>query len=293
MKKLLKSGAAVILLAGTLAGFTACSDDNDEPAVKPENPDNTENPTPGAVNPSNVFTGLMPKSVGGTTITRNTEGLVTEMRTADGKVITFEYPEAARAGEDLKGIRMTVVKDDVKTEYDMTVGVNGFVSESSVKVTSGQPGEDEEGDWTFTYDSNGHLTNARHAYKDMYGDDVYSVTLEWNDGNIVKTYKDNGWDNYTYSYTSGDYPAAIENKGAIFMFEDIYPIEIYGFEWVYYAGMLGKGPKNLAVSHSEKDEDEAYTTEFVWTLDRNGYPTVFDIKDDDHPGESTVKFTWN
>lgn len=77
------------------------------------------------------------------------------------------------------------------------------------------------------------------------------------------------------------------------MFEDIYQIEIYNFEWVYYAGMLGKGPKNLAVSSKGSDEDsDNETTEFVWTLNANGYPTLFDIKDDDQPGLATVRFTW-
>ncbi|MDE6755666.1 MAG: hypothetical protein K2J66_00815 [Muribaculaceae bacterium] len=62
-------------------------------------------------------------------------------------------------------------------------------------------------------------------------------------------------------------------------------------EWVYYAGMLGNGPKNLAVACSEYDDDEV--TDFIWKLNQNGYPTMFDVKDDDHPGSSTIKFTWD
>lgn len=287
MNNVFKRGAAMMLLVAGCMGFTACGDDNDEPGGQ-------ENPTPGVVNPSNVFTGLAPTSVAGTTITRNAEGFVTEMRTADGKVITFGYPVAARATEESNIVKMTVVDDDVKTEYEMTIGGNGFVSTSYVKVTSGQPNEDEEGNWSFTYDAEGHLTNARHIYKDVQGEDDYSVTIQWKDGNIIKTFKDNGWDSYTYRYTSSDYSKSIENKGALFMFEDIYPIEVYDFEWVYYAGMLGKGPKNLAVAHCENDEDgDVYVTDFIWTLDQNGYPTVFDVKDDDHPGTSTVRFAWN
>ncbi len=56
--------------------------------------------------------------------------------------------------------------------------------------------------------------------------------------------------------------------------------------------MLGKGPKNLAVASYEDDEKDELC-EFIWTLNQNGYPIMFDVKDDDHPGESTVKFTWN
>lgn len=292
MEKVFKTGFAIMMLAAGCVGFTSCSDDNDEPEG---------NGTPGVVEPSNVFTGEMPESVAGMTISRNADGLVTEMRTTDGKIITFDYPAQARATEETGNVKMTVTENDVKIEYDMTIGSKGFVSKSFVKVTSGNSNENEEGDWTFTYDSEGHLTKARHiaAYTDAYGEEEdYTVILKWKNGNITKTYKDEGWDNYTYMYTSADYPTAIENKGALFMFEDIYPIEIYDFEWVYYAGMLGKAPKNLAVAHYEnEDADDEYEYEqsiqyFIWTLDQNGYPTLFDVKDDDHPGESTVRFTW-
>lgn len=285
MEKFLKMRTAALFLAVMCVGFTSCGDDNDDPGGG--------NGTPGVVNPSNVFTGEMPKSVAGATIDRNSEGLVTEIRTADGKVITFDYPPKSRAAEASDNVKMTVVGDDWKTEYDMTIGSNGFVSESYVKTTANNPNENEEGEWAFTYDGQGHLTNARHRYTDVQGEGKYSVTLQWKDDNIIKTFKSNGdWDNYTYMYTSSDYPTAIENKGAIFMFEDIYPVEVYDFEWVYYAGMLGKGPKNLAVACYEYD-DKDELCEFIWTLNPNGYPTMFDVKDDDHPGESTVKFTWN
>lgn len=291
MKKVFRTSVAVMLLAAGCVGFTACSDDNDEPT-------GSENQTPGVVNPSNVFTGLAPKSVAGTTITRNADGLVTEMRIADGKVITFTYPASSRDFNASDNVRMTVVEDDVTTEYDMIIGSNGFVSKSYVKVTSGNSNEDEEGDWAFTYDAEGQLTNARHIYTDVQGEEDYSVTIQWQDGNIIKTFKDSGWDSYTYMYTSSDYPSEIENKGALFMFENIYPVEIYDFEWVYYAGMLGKGPRHLAVACYENEEYddeeyEQYIEYFTWTLDPDGYPTVFDVKDDDHPGSSTVRFTWD
>ena len=147
---------AALFIAVMSVGFTACSDDNDEPGGA--------NDTPGVVNPSNVFTGEMPKSVAGATINRNSEGLVTEIRTADGKVITFDYPVLSRATEKSDKVKMTVVEDYYKTEYDMTIGSNGFVSESYVKVTADNPKDEEEGEWAFTYDAQGHLTNARHRY---------------------------------------------------------------------------------------------------------------------------------
>lgn len=262
--------------------FVSCSDDNDEP-----------NQTPQLVNPSNVFTGKMPSEFNGSKLTLNSDGLVTKIQTAEGKVITFEYGIESRAENADNNVVMTVEDDGDQTFYSMTIGSNGFVSKAYVKYKEAGEHEYEEGVWTLSYDNSGHLTKAYHDYTDEYGEDDYTVTIQWNDNNIVKTYKDSGWDAYIYQYTNSKYTKAIENKGAIFMFEDIYPIEIYDLEWVYYAGMLGKGPKDLAVSATEKDEDESYTVNFIWTLDDNGYPTVFDVEDDDHPGSSTVIFKWN
>lgn len=266
--------------------FTSCSDDNDEP-------NGGEITTPGVVNPKNVFTGQMPSEINGSKLTHNADGLVTKITTSDGKVITFEYPAVSRANESTNTVVMKVDESGEITYYDMTIGSNGFVSSAYVKYKEPGQHEYEEGTWTLTYDNQGHLTRAFHDYTDEQGKQEYAVTIQWDNGNIVKTYKDDGWDSYTYQYTNSRYPAAIENKGALFMFEDIYPIEVYDLEWVYYAGMLGKGPKNLAVSDSGTDEDDTYTTNYIWTLDSNGYPTVFDVEDDDHPGSSTVRFTWN
>lgn len=266
--------------------FISCSGDNDEP-------DGVKNPTPGVVNPQNVFTGKMPSEINGSRLTLNSDGLVTKIQTDDGKVITFEYTAGTRAESSDNIVIMTIDDEDDKTYYEMTIGNNGFVSKAYVKYKEAGQHEYEEGTWTLSYDNAGHLTKAYHDYTDEYGEDDYTVTIQWKDDNIIKTYKDNGWDSYTYQYTNSKYAKPIENKGALFMFESIYPIEVYDFEWVYYAGMLGKGPKNLAVSTTEIDDDESYTTNFLWTLDANGYPTVFDVEDDDHPGESVVTFKWN
>lgn len=276
-----------MFVAAMCVSVTSCSDGNDEPGG---------NETSGVVNPSNVFTGQMPKSVAGTTISRNSDGLVTEVKTTDGKNITFEYPSNSRAEEAQNTVIMKVVDDYSVADYTLVIGSNGFVSSAHYKVvTDSYPKESEEGDWTFKYDSDGHLTRADYDYVDEQGHDTYSVTLKWKDGNIVNTFKDDGWDNYTYLYTSATQKSAIENKGALFMFESIYAVEIYDFEWVYYAGMLGKGPKNLAVADYEDDDDEELM-EYIWTLDDNGYPVKFKEKDDDmdedEPNSSVINFSW-
>lgn len=286
MEFYLKKSVVAVSMFMACVGLVGCSDDKDEPGV--DEPQNSE-----VVKPGNVFPGKMPSNVGGTSIARDAKGLVTEMKTSDGKTITFTYP-SSRASEADYQVIMTIYDGSDKTVYNMTIGTNGFVSKSYLKIGNPGDSEYEEGNWTFSYDAEGHLVKGQHKYIDYYGDEDYTINIQWNNGNIVKTWKDEGWDAYVYGYTSASYPTAIENKGALFMFESIYPVEVYEFEWVYYAGMLGKGPKNLAVSSENLEEDsDGETTEYIWTLDANGYPTMFDVKDDDHPGTSTVKFIWN
>lgn len=273
------------LLFITCGGLVSCSND-DEPEV---------DTTPGVVNPTNVFTGKFPVSVGGNHITRNAAGFVTEIKTDYGTTVKFRYPES-RASESNEVV-MTVDDGGDITDYILTIGSKGFVTKAHYE--HGVPGgkEYEKGDWTIYYDNDGHIIKLQDEYVDEQGKEFYTVNLKWKDGNIIETYKDGedgDWDKYTYQYTSKSYSTAIENKGCLFMFESIYPIEIYQLEWIYYAGMLGKGPKNLAVSAMEiDDEGDSETTEFVWTLNSSGYPTMFDVKDDDHPGLSTITFSWN
>ena len=65
-----KMMAASMLGVALCLGFTACSDDDEN-----ENGEGGEN-TATVVNPSQVFTGGLPKSVSGMAISHNEEGLV-------------------------------------------------------------------------------------------------------------------------------------------------------------------------------------------------------------------------
>ena len=70
--KMFKMMAASMLGVALCLGFTACSDDDEN-----ENGEGGEN-TATVVNPSQVFTGGLPKSVSGMAISHNEEGLVTK-----------------------------------------------------------------------------------------------------------------------------------------------------------------------------------------------------------------------
>ena len=71
--KMFKVMAASMLGIAFCLGFTACSDDD-------ENGNDGGNTTT-VVNPEKVFTGGLPKSVSGMSISQNEEGLVTSITT--------------------------------------------------------------------------------------------------------------------------------------------------------------------------------------------------------------------
>ena len=77
--KMFKVMAAFMLGIAFCLGFTACSD-NDENG----NGNDGDNTTT-VVNPEKVFTGGLPKSVSGMSISQNEEGLVTSITTDEGE----------------------------------------------------------------------------------------------------------------------------------------------------------------------------------------------------------------
>lgn len=83
--KMFKVMAAFMLGIAFCLGFTACSD-NDENG----NGNDGDNTTT-VVNPEKVFTGGLPKSVSGMSISQNEEGLVTSITTDEGEKAVFEY----------------------------------------------------------------------------------------------------------------------------------------------------------------------------------------------------------
>ena len=89
--KMFKVMAAFMLGIAFCLGFTACSD-NDENG----NGNDGDNTTT-VVNPEKVFTGGLPKSVSGMSISQNEEGLVTSITTDEGEKAVFEYFPVTRA----------------------------------------------------------------------------------------------------------------------------------------------------------------------------------------------------
>ncbi len=290
MEKFLKMRTAALFLAVMCVGFTSCRDDNDEPGGG--------NDTPGVVNPSNVFTGEMPKSVAGTTINRNSEGLVTEMRTDNGKTVTFEYGSAVTRANNDDCVIMTIKDSEGDLDFNemsfrFKINKMGFVSEWYNK--------ENERCGKFGYNDEGQL-NELIFISDEGGN--IELNMIYKDGNLVKTVSNNNgekWNQFTFY---GSTP----NKGCVMIFngrtfgiecDDYSETADFGgysgvMTYLYYAGLLGKPTKNLPTAYREydrpsQDNDMGNRYDYQWEFDANGYPTKFV---DEYAEKDVISFTW-
>ena len=111
----------VLLTLCSTTMFVSCSDDDDDNGGK--EPEEVR----GKIDPSNVFTGKLPKSYAGSAVTYK-DGLVSEIKN-DDQVVTFTYPSATTKASNAKQVvRMTVYSPDYPEEgkmyLDMTIGDN-------------------------------------------------------------------------------------------------------------------------------------------------------------------------
>lgn len=226
------------------------------------------------VNLKNVFTGKLPASVGGYTITYDAQGRVTTLENYGGTV-TFTYNDGTRASQTDWDVMM---KDDDEVFY-IRLNKMGFAKE----VLETYDGRKESDTWKFEYNAQGQLTY-------MYRSEEKATTrIEYSNGDITKVREDEEEEESLESiifYTNATYKTAVENKGCIMLFDDMFQIDMDEMEPAYYAGLLGRATKHLPVGCKD-DED---TWNFGWKFDDNGYPTYF--TDDDSKSYYGTYFTW-
>lgn len=228
-----KMMAASMLGVALCLGFTACSDDDEN-----ENGEGGEN-TATVVNPSQVFTGGLPKSVSGMAISHNEEGLVTNITTEDGDKAVFEYfPATTKAdvAKDRARITVTDEEGDV-TELNLQLNSDGYVEFCNSIDHAGTPDADEF-TWEMEYDTEGHLVVMKRSESDG---EITNITYK--DGDVVKTstrYVASGDlngdgiidsnDEWEYSaaidYTTDNITAPIENKGCLMLFDEILDVDM-------------------------------------------------------------------
>ena len=302
--KMFKMMAASMLGVALCLGFTACSDDDEN-----ENGEGGEN-TATVVNPSQVFTGGLPKSVSGMAISHNEEGLVTNITTEDGDKAVFEYfPATTKAdvAKDRARITVTDEEGDV-TELNLQLNSDGYVEFCNSIDHAGTPDADEF-TWEMEYDTEGHLIEMRCSESDG---ELTKITYK--DGNVVATSTqsfldydgedingdgkiDNNyiWPDTEIYYTTDEITTPIENKGCLMLFDELLDVDMDEMIYAYYGGMLlGTATKHLPLRmHAPYAHDSFSDYDFKWTLNSNGYPTELIVK---RPGEGTwedrYSFAW-
>ena len=304
--KMFKVMAASMLGIAFCLGFTACSDDDEN-----GNGNDGDNTTT-VVNPEKVFTGGLPKSVSGMSISQNEEGLVTSITTDEGEKAVFEYFPVTRAEASINSARITVTDEngDV-TELNLQLNSDGYVKYCKSIDHAGTPDADEF-TWEMEYDTEGHLIEMRRSesdgeltkitYKD--GDVVATSTQSFLDDGGKDINGDGKIDNQDIRpdtkiyYTTDEITIPIENKGCLMMFDELLDVDMDEMIYAYYGGMLGTATKHLPLRmHAPYAHDSQgfYFSDydFKWTLNSNGYPTELIVKSHgEGTWEDRYSFAW-
>ncbi|HEY9551335.1 MAG TPA: DUF4595 domain-containing protein [Prevotella sp.] len=275
MKQILKAAFFAVVLLGATATFTSCgsNDDNQQGGTVQAGTD---------VNPLKVFTGGLPVSLDGATLTKNAKGQVTAIKTKD-ETVTFEYKDAAtRATAAAPQVVMTIQGSEEKLVCNLYLGSDGFVKHCDETETyKGESPQKET--WDFTYNSDGQLLTMLRSE----GGNERTI-VKYNGGNIVEVTntsdeKPGDKDICKISYTSKNILSPIPNKGCLMIFDEIFDIDMDEMIYAYYAGLLGKATKHLPISCVDEGGDEDI---FTWIINAQGYPTSLEYDNDKYT------FTW-
>lgn len=271
------------LIAGSLATFTSCGDDNN-----PKLPD----VTPGVVNPSQVFTNGMPTQVGSMKFTTNSQGQVTQIEEnygTDKTIYTFTYkttdastPGRAEAQSPLAKANVVMTISEGTTVTDQFYI---FLNEKGYARYAYQVTDDDTEEWWFEYDGAGRLKYMKRSE----GDNEVTRIAYNASGDItnVSMRGDGSSDDYTIAYTNETTTTPIDNKGAIMLFDECFGIDMDEFAPAYYAGLLGKATAHLPLGNEEDGETET----FSWTLNDNGFPVSLVGRYNGQEG-SPIFFNW-
>lgn len=248
-----------LLLATVFVGFNACSSD-----AKEEDIDNG----------------------GAKKLTKVVNEYVDNTRTE-----TFAYSN----GKLSKHVSFYSDRDD--KENDLTITYNGNTvtmkgelddhkSELTYTLTNGLAtsckridlGDGEETNYTFKY-SDGYLTELLIQHPNR---EIQLFNYTYTNGNIEKATQRYGYENYTNETKYTIVYSDKVNKGGIINPLLHYDLFEFGHIAAFYAGILGKSTKHLAVFYEEKDDTStsSYTDNCVFALDNEGYVKTATLSDE-------------
>lgn len=270
MKKTLIMGAAALFLLT----HAAC-DDSKAPNITVNGDNNTA-----LVNPLNTLAAL-PTAVDGMTTTYDAQGrlvLLSGLYTKDGCTMTFSYP----AGNTLSvGITDNDNgRDRDSAEVEVLVDEFGRAVLARCQEYEGSRRSDYY-EWTFSYDADGYLTQARR-----YVDDPETYTLSYRDGDLVSVVCKDGNERETTSLSavSAEYPSGITNTAGVELFS-LWNVDLDELQYLWYAGLLGKAPRLLTLSATERRE----THTALYEMNADGFVTTARIYEN---GRQDDILTW-
>ncbi|WP_294553159.1 DUF4595 domain-containing protein [uncultured Bacteroides sp.] len=133
----------------------------------------------------------------------------------------------------------------------------------------------EEYFWTFTYNPNGNMTQAKGTSSD--NSIKYTINYTWANGNLMKrdclvnqTFSSgssyNSTDTYTFDYNHEQTNSGLDIQDIIVTSNPIDP-------YYFYAGLLGRASKNIPTSYDEKllapDGNNMYRSSIECSYDSN------------------------
>lgn len=281
MKKFLTMAFLTVVVMGVTATFISCNkDNNDDP-----NGGITAGTT---VNPLNVFTSGLPKSITGLNIQTNAKGQVSAIQTTDGVKVAFEYDvSASRSVGNMPGAIMIVIEGKDKYVYNLYLNGSGFVKhcmETIYETVGGTVANPDNRTWDFVYNSDDQLQHVYRSAGDKH------IDVKYQNGDIIETTtttKDDGKQTAKIDYTSAAVSTALTNKGCLMFFDEMLGIDTDRMQYAYYAGMLGKATQHLPIRIATGDGENT----FNWTLNAAGYPeTLFYKEEGIKP--VTLHFAW-
>lgn len=257
--------------------FSSCSDDSsDEPTPS----------GPVTVNPSNVFVNGLPKQVGNTQITTNSDGLVTKI-TNGHTTAKFSYPCMSRAAAP------DVVIDMTDLDYgDYSAVSNVYLNESGyaryVEYVEHYDGDEDLLKMWMEYNADEQISQIKSIAYEGKASYTEVLTFTYTNRNLARMADKYGnWVTLEYGSTP------IDNKGCLldWGYEPIEGDEIMGV--IYYAGMLGKPSVSLPVKQKVYclEDKDVETANFSWVLNTNGFPTKLEITYSDGY-TSECQFVW-
>lgn len=215
-----------------------------------------------------VFTGKRIKTLDDTKYFYSC-GFLTNLKDRDGKA-TFFYNYSVKDNE-ANNIPNVVVRykrtsENAPQDYILKVWVNSQGFASRIHQTNFNDEISFSSTKTCQYDSEGYLTFMKDGRENR------EYTITWENDNIThiqtKRFIDEGTDlEWTKEFDFDYYTDA--NSNNMLLYYRIYDVDIDEVDCLYWAGLLGKAPKNLTKSLNGMVTGEAYSDsvkyEYTWT----------------------------